>query len=147
MRRSPSATTVLLILLPGVLFSGCSEPNPLNRQAIWGNITLAGNPLDNGTIEFYPSGTTGIMSGAVVTDGSYSIAANRGLPEGEYIVRISAAKGEPEPELKPGAMPEASRKPAKERIPPEFNVRSQVKIQVQVGQSNSFNFDIPAAAK
>lgn len=145
MRRHLFPLTVLLILLPSVLTSGCSEANPLNRQAIWGNITLAGNPLDNGTIEFHPLGSTGTMSGAVVTDGSYSTAANRGLPEGEYIVRTSAADGRAEPE--PEEMPGASRKPATDRIPPDFRVRSRVKIQVQAGQSNTFNFDIPAAAK
>lgn len=143
MRRNLSVPTAALLLLASTLISGCSDSNPLNRQAISGKVTLAGAPLDDGSIEFHPAGSTGTMSGTVVTNGAYLIAEEQGLPEGEYIVRISAADGEAEPEEMPGE----SNKLAVERIPPEFNVDSQVKIQVQAGQANTFDFDIPAAAE
>lgn len=143
MRRDFYAPILPLFLMTGLLLTGCSDKNPLNRQAVSGKVTLAGAPLDSGSIEFHPAGSTGTLSGAVVTNGSYSIAEEQGLPEGEYIVRISAADGEAEPEEMPGE----SNKLAVERIPPEFNVDSQVKIQVQAGQPNTFDFDIPAAAE
>ena len=79
------------------------------------------------------------MSGAVVTDGKYSVAAARGLPPGEYIVRIYSADENAEPIEVPGE----SNLIAVEKIPEEFNINSDQRRTVEDGKKNAFDFDIP----
>ena len=142
MRQNSSVFFLWFLLAASILMTGCSDKNPLNRQAVAGTVKLGGTALDTGTIEFHPTGSTGTMSGAVITGGSYQIAEDRGLPPGEYLVRISAADGDAELEEMPGE----SSKLSAEKIPPDFNVDSQVKVQVEAGKANAFDFDIPATA-
>jgi len=111
-------------------------------MAISGKITLDGTALDTGSIQFSPlQEQGGFSSGTVITNGSYEIAAHQGLPPGEYLVRIfSAEKGAaPPPDEPPG--PDVP-PPGKERIPPEYNARSNIKIQVTEDGPNTFDFNI-----
>ncbi len=133
----------MLLLLILVFAGGCGKKNEQNRQSISGTVSLAGTPLASGLVEFTSVEATGISSGATITDGKYSIPVAKGLPPGDYLVRISSAGAETEeaPEM-PGEI-----QLRKELIPIEYNVNSKEIRTVTTGQQNLFNFEIPAAAQ
>jgi hypothetical protein len=132
-----------------LLASGCGQPNPLGRQAISGNILFDGQPLDAGSIEFTPHDPAGVSSGALIVDGVYRIAAPLGLPPGKYTVRITSPRDASplETEIQPpGPQARGPRQPppAVERIPAEYNVKSDKSVDVSAESVNRFDYDIPA---
>lgn len=80
---------VCLIIMVSFCLAGCGAPDPLQRQQVSGEVSLKGTPIAEGTIEFSPVGE-GTASGAMIEAGKFTIPANKGLPPGDYIVRISA---------------------------------------------------------
>lgn len=149
MSASTCAALLLLALAPG-----CGGGNPLGRQAVSGAITLDGAPLDQGSIQFSPHQRSGVSGGAVISAGAYQIAADKGLPPGQYLVRIFSpvdaqepAAEEPEtmvpgPTAAPSSRGPRQPPPGTERIPPEFNLESTQVVDVTDGGANAFDFDI-----
>ncbi|MBD3673002.1 MAG: carboxypeptidase regulatory-like domain-containing protein [Planctomycetaceae bacterium] len=127
------------VLVFGVclFFVGCGSSDSLNRQAVTGEIQFEGSPIPEGTIEFSPVGE-GTSSGAVIQEGKFSIPEEKGLPPGEYLVRISAYN----PDAEPVAMPGESNNVAEEIIPPKYNTESDVKFTVEAGAENVFTLNI-----
>jgi hypothetical protein len=70
---------------------GCGKEGPNTRQALKGTVTLAGEALDEGSIQFVPieSGSAW-RAGAMIVDGKYAIPREKGLPPGSYRVMISS---------------------------------------------------------
>lgn len=123
---------------------GCGTKDPLQRQGATGIVTLDGTPVANGTITFEPLSPGGHSSGATVTEGAYKIPPERGLPPGEYLIRISAASHERSDTNEAGGdVPP----PAKELIPTRYNARSDLKCTVEVGKPNKFDFELTTKAK
>lgn len=125
---------------------GCGAENKMGRLALSGTITLDGQPLDYGSIEFYPEDiqgdSTGVSAGGVVSeDGSYSIPEAKGLPPGKYVARIYSAfeKSETKGPVHLGPGPIVVHK---ERIPPEFNTQSKQIVEMTVAGPNTFDFNI-----
>ncbi|QDU38610.1 hypothetical protein Mal4_29390 [Maioricimonas rarisocia] len=135
-RQIPVILSLILLLA-----SGCGDSNPLGRQPVSGTITLNGQPLERGTIEFSPK-ESGTASGASIQDGAYAIPADKGLPPGEYLVRISAADEEAEPMEMPGE----SSKISPELIPPEYNAESEQTFTVSADGENEFSLDIETSS-
>lgn len=134
--------TFCVLLVVSIGFNGCGSGNELGRMPVTGEVTFGGEPLDHGSIEFTPTGE-GTQSGSVIENGKYEIAESRGLPPGEYIVRIYSPEGEgANPTGEPPAPGESSDLP-EERIPPSFNVKSDQKVTVKSGEENKFDFAIP----
>lgn len=129
--------TLLLILLPLLMASGCGENDPLNRQAISGKIMLDGEPLVDGTVEFTPVGN-GVPSGASVKDGLFTIPEEKGLPPGDYVVRISAANSSGVTTEMPGE----SNQIALELIPEKYNTKSELSYHVDEKGSNVLDLDL-----
>lgn len=131
------AAMLLLCSVAGPWF-GCSR-NPLGRQAISGVVTLDGVPLDDGKIEFAPQKQKGTVgSGCAIREGKYHIPTLKGLPPGEYLVRISGLEKHADTNTSFAGIPP----PSRERIPPEYNVRSKLIVRVTEDGPNTFNFDI-----
>lgn len=129
--------SALVVVLPG-----CRREGP-PRNEITGKITFRNQPLDDGIIEFLPLDDQGTKSGAhIQRDGTYAIPRDKGLSPGRYRVIIvggdgASGGGVAEPgEARPGVTP------GKERIPPEYNEKSNVIREVKEGR-NVFDFDIP----
>lgn len=116
---------------------GCHKADPLNRQAVSGKITLDGEPLTSGSIEFSPV-DKGTLSGATIDNGIYAIPKEKGLSPGAYIIRISAANNDAEPIGLPGE----SNKIAPELVPAKYNVDSDLEFTVKADSENTFNLDI-----
>lgn len=129
------------LLLPVVLVAGCADSvdRGPQRHAVTGTITFRGQPLDQGAIQFAPAGPAGKHGGgAIIDDGSYAIPVEKGLPAGTYKVMIfSADEGDPVPGEAPGESPVSA-----ERIPPEFNVRSDKTVEITPDGENKFDFSI-----
>jgi hypothetical protein len=130
-----------MALVAGAL-AGCGggDDDGLGRRAVSGSVTLAGKPLERGTIQFLPDGgdaAKAIGGGAPITDGSYAIAAAEGLPPGNYLVSISAPSGGATAGAEPG-----SAKLPRELVPAKYNTATTLKAQVKSDESNAINFEL-----
>jgi hypothetical protein len=131
-----------------VISVGCGGANPLNRQAVSGQVTLDGVPLATGNIEFAPLGESQVTgSGAVIVNGRYEIPQLRGLAPGKYRIRLHAATESNGPATaKPsvGQMPPevVGHRVGVELIPARYNTKSELAIEVVAGPKNTFDFDV-----
>lgn len=125
---------ILLLLLVAL---GCGESDPLNRQAVSGKIMLDGEPLAEGTVEFTPV-NNGVPSGATVKDGLFTIPEEKGLPPGDYVVRVTAASSSGVTAEVPG---ESNLIPA-ELIPEKYNTKSELSFHVDENGSNVLDLNL-----
>ncbi|MBN2295749.1 MAG: hypothetical protein JXM70_25175 [Pirellulales bacterium] len=138
-------TAILLclsVLLSATIY-GCGHDNPLGRQPVSGTVTVDGQPLPRGMIRFTPRNREGTVgSGTVITDGKYELTVEKGLPAGEYVVGILAVDREESsnPDALPGT--DTFSTPAKQRIPPRYNVKSELVREVNTDGPNVFDFEI-----
>jgi hypothetical protein len=134
---------IFSLLAAILLSSGCGKSDPLRRQPLSGEVKLAGQPLDQGTIQFEPLDDKGIASGGLIQDGKFAIAREAGLPAGQYRLMIFAPeKVAAIQDAMPGDTMNAPL--AKERIPAKYNTQSRETIDVSDSKKNHFVFDIPA---
>jgi hypothetical protein len=137
MRRVAVSLVPLLLVLSG----GCGPKGPV-RQEISGTVLLDKQPLDTGYITFEPLDGQRTGDGSMITDGKYHLPRDKGLMPGRYRVFIvggdgTSGSGNAEP-----SGPRPGVKPGRERIPPEYNEKSNVVREVTDGP-NQFDFDIP----
>jgi hypothetical protein len=132
---------VLFFIFLFVTTIGCTDSNPQNRLKIEGEVTLSGNPVHSGNIEFEPAGsqTERTQSGSLITNGKYSIPAQKGLVAGEYRVRISVMEevagsrvDNPDPML--------AKVEYKDIAPPQFGSQTTQKVTVEADKINKFDF-------
>lgn len=120
---------------------GCGPKSDL--LSVSGAVSVNGNPVKSGSIRFTSVGTEKVAStGAMISEGEFEIPQAKGLPPGTYHIVISAAdKDAPKIMLR-----DASGRPqmevAPDLIPEEYNVKSEVTIDVSVEGENHFVFDI-----
>jgi hypothetical protein len=109
-------------------------------------VTLNGSGLDHGIVEFNPQQPGGVASGALIQEGRYTINVSQGLPPGKYLVRLfSPSRSEEPPADGPPGPPSPGRQPGepvKERIPPRYNVQSELVVEVVGRGANAFDFDV-----
>ncbi len=139
MKRSRTHRVALALLLTA-LWVGCADPYA-GREAISGAIVFKGQPLDQGTIQFFPEAGQDTFSGGTISDGKYAVAKKDGLKPGRYKVVISS--GDPKVQAPPEELPGAPRPVAKERIPRDYNTQSKQFVEVKSGGPNTFDFNIP----
>ncbi|HXG12894.1 MAG TPA: hypothetical protein VNK04_24265 [Gemmataceae bacterium] len=140
MRGLASLTLSLGILALGML-SGCGDPR--NRQEVTGEVTLKGQPVDDGIILFAPVDGQETGDGAQIVNGKYRIPKEKGLSPGKYRVSIYAGDGRSGAGDASPDSPYAGSRPGKERIPPQYNEKSKIIKEVTPGGPNKFDFDIP----
>jgi hypothetical protein len=124
-----------------VVIWGCGA-DANGKRAVSGTVTLNGAALDTGTITFLklPEAATP-EAACLITNGTYSIPAEQGLPVGNYQVKISSPEQfviTPEDYAAGKTAP-----PARERIPPNYNSQTTQTVEVKESGSTQFNFDIP----
>jgi predicted outer membrane repeat protein len=134
----------LVLAAVGSMAAGCSQSSDeLPREAVSGTVTLDGEPLANGTIQFSSDGAGGsggaLGGGGDVKDGQFSISRELGLVPGKYRVAVNAAgkrtqaKAE-EPGKRSGFAPEL--------IPSKYNSKTTLSAEVKKGGSPDLKFDL-----
>jgi len=132
-----------LIILPPM---GCSAPveDNLPREAISGTVTLDGQPLPKGTIQFRPASQEATAAVGMIDDGRFAIPRSEGLVPGKYKVQIASREDSGGPlaggEL-PGA-PDVSKKKPAALIPARYNTKTELTAEVKSGGPNDFPFDL-----
>ena len=124
MRFRVTASCFALAVL--VLVGGCGGGD---RRPLQGTVTLDGEPLASGLIQFEPFEGDGLTSGAVIEAGRYEIPGRRGLPPGRYRVRIQAMTEAPPP-VPGGAPGEVFLPPGKDLIPARYNAASELSVEI-----------------
>lgn len=134
--------SIVLVIISLAATTGCGHRDRLNRQPISGTVLLDGTPLDQGTIEFAPrQEKRGVRSGATINAGKYAIPRDKGLPPGEYLVRIFSAQEQGvDGTQMPG--PTEGKQQIVERIPAKYNIQSDLLVKVVEGGDNRFDFDV-----
>lgn len=129
------------LLLTSFLFIGCGDNDGLNRKALSGTVTVDGKAVPNGSVSFEPLISGGVGSGAVISDGKYSIVKKDGLPPGKYRVRITGDDGA-NFTVAEGKMPGDEIMPPKAKLVPDsWNANS--KHEIEVKDEGPFVFDFP----
>ena len=136
---------VCVVLGLAMLAAGCGQSYG-GRKEIKGTVKLKGQPVDDGTIDFFPaSGNQATKSGAQILKGSYKIPAEFGLLPGKYRVSITAGDGRTRPDAPadqpPG--PTGANIVSKDRVPKEYNIESKIDVDVTEKGPNVFDYDIP----
>jgi hypothetical protein len=135
----------VLVLILGLLGSGCGEGDELPREPVWGTVTLDGKPMEKGTIQFtgvvQGGQGTPVQGGGMIEAGKYSIPRYPGLVPGEYQVAIYSGGGGKPPIGKNGPVTGGAA-PSKEMIPKKYNAQSKLKAEVKKGGSNEIAFDL-----
>ncbi len=122
-----------------VLFLGCNSQDTGGRLPVSGKVTLKGDPLKSGTIEFDSPDS---RSGASIVDGEYTIPAPQGLTPGKYTVRVSSIASSQATPAMPGESAPIE-KANQEQIPAEYNTKSTQTYEAGSSKDNTFNLDIP----
>ncbi len=141
--RSPRGLLPVAVLL--LLAGGCGDRFG-GRQEISGTVTLKGQPVDEGVIEFHPLDNSPeqlvTKSGALIQDGKYLIPKAQGLVPGKYRVVISSGdkKAPPLDADSPGPSKSIF---SKERIPADYNTKTKQVVEVTKEGSNTFDYVIP----
>ena len=83
MQRYLLGLCIFVAFLPFV--AGCGD----GRLGVSGSVTVNGQPMESGTINFRPTGDTkGNSAGAGIVDGKYEVRSEKGLKPGKYKVTI-----------------------------------------------------------
>ena len=131
-----------------LVVSGCdASSDNLPREAVSGSVTLEGQPLAKGTIQFAPTSEKAPTSAtAGIVDGKYSIPApgrGRQLVPGTYKGCNLQSWNQVSSEMKlvHGA-PGKIGPPAKNLISKQFNTNSKLTAEVKGGGTNTFDFEL-----
>jgi hypothetical protein len=120
---------------------GCSDPYA-GLQEVSGTVTLAGQPLKDGAITFFPLDNQGTQSGAGIQNGSYTVPRKNGLKAGRYRIEITAGDGKT-PNIEEAGGPGSTNIVSVDMVPEEWNAKSKKEVEVKPTGANKFDFDIP----
>lgn len=139
--RSLRGNALRIFWAAALVSAGCGPRS--DRLEISGHVTLDGAPLDRGSIRFTSLGEQKAMAaGAKVHDGAYLIPQEKGLLPGQYHLEIHSPDDKAPP-VRVSATPGGPSIPvAPDRIPAEYNVKSDKTIQVTADGPNEFDFAI-----
>lgn len=137
--------------LVSVLFlAGCGAGSGPERAEVRGKVTFKGQPVEDGTIAFIPTGeTTGPSAGGKIENGEYVIPAESGPVVGTHRVEIRAMRKTGKQTA--GGIPGESSGPSgdptpvaqmEQFIPPEYNAKSKLTTEVKPGLNENVDFEL-----
>ncbi len=138
--RWSRVTRPILIL---ILAFGCNRYDGPRRGAVEGRVTLGGQPVTEGSIEFMPTGgNKGPVAGGSIQDGHYSVEEPSGPVVGLNQIVISeykkTGKKVPMPTLGgPGTMVDE----IAEAVPARYNQDSELTREIKPGK-NTLDFEL-----
>ncbi len=135
---------VSALVLIALFAAGCADPYA-GRKTVTGTITIADRPLNDpdSMIIFIPLDGQKTEGGCKVVDGQYKLEGMDGLLPGKYLVRITSAIGGVPANDDEAAGPGGSNILSKDRVPEEWNVKSNKEVEVKADGENKFDFAIP----
>ena len=131
MGRAVACSLALVVLS----LAGCGEDSYEGppRAEVFGTVTWNGEPVNGGTINFFPATPGARTAGATIVDGKYKIEEAMGPEMGEHNVLINWG-------IKKN--PDNIDDPLIEQIPPEYN--KDTKLKATISESpQEFNFALP----
>jgi hypothetical protein len=135
-----------MIALAAFATAGCGGAGDrLPREPISGTVSFGGRPLNGGSIQLVPEGSSaGISSGGVITDGRFRVAREDGPVPGKYKVMIFAEGGRGAARAADEApgRPEPAAKGTAGLIPLRYNFQTELTAEVKAGGPNDFTFDL-----
>jgi hypothetical protein len=117
-----------------LLASGCGPRD--TRVECSGTVTYAGQPVEEGSIGFFPLAGGGRSEGAVITGGRYTAR----VQPGRHRVEIRGSRplaGKPIESDMPSGIRE-------DYIPKEFNEASKLEVEIPATGPHRLPFDLPA---
>jgi hypothetical protein len=119
----------IIVALFLILLAGCSAST---QTAVQGEVTLDGQPVGPGSIEFHPEpGTDSRRASAPLEGGKYALAPERGPSPGTFRVQIHWSKktGRTIPSADPGFTAEETY----EAMPAKYNNESSLIVELTTG--------------
>lgn len=134
---TPWLVTILLVTL------GCNS-EPFERGSVKGKVSLAGQPVAKGTINFIPQGqASGASATTDVVDGNYELPKSRGPSVGKHRVEILATrvrgKQEAGPPFPAGTLVDV----VEQYVPAQYNHQSWLQVEIKAG-ANQHDFPLEA---
>lgn len=129
--------TAPLLLGAVVLSSGCTKKPAFEKAIVYGTVSLAGKPIDEGKIFFHPiEGTPGGAMNASINGGKYEVQGKGGVAIGRHRIEIRGFKpGKPLENGEVGA--------AEQYVPDKYNRQSELIKEVPMGKERvELNFDL-----
>jgi hypothetical protein len=135
-RRLVCRLTALLFLSA---FAGCTDSDDPLRGEVRGEVTLDGQPIDDGSISFEPiEDNVGPTSGGSIEAGHYRVRQSNGPAIGTNRVEINVPRKTGR-QIPHPANPGATIDEIVEAAPPKYNERSEQVVDVKPGK-NTFDF-------
>jgi hypothetical protein len=121
--------------------AGCGKKGP-KRAAVAGSVSLDGQPIAEGVIQFLPvEGTLGPEAGGVIENGRYDIPRQRGPVVGKNRIELRASKKTgrkiQDATARTGTLTDES----KEAFPPTANTKSTLVREIK-DEPNKLDFNI-----
>ena len=120
---------------------GCGGPSGPEKVTVRGTVTLNGEALESGVINFIPQTGKGASSGAAIEKGRYAAEITFGMKRVEIqsprVIGRKAAYDTPDSPMMDIL---------EERIPPQYNALSDLSAEVSA-QQTTFDFPLKAAVK
>jgi hypothetical protein len=128
-----------LALVSLLVTAGCSD----GRVVVRGDVTVDGQAIDEGSISLEPADGQGPTTGGLIKAGKYELSGNAAAIPGEKIVRIVGLRqtgkmipaGPPAPR---GTMIAE----VVQCVPPRYNDKTQLRVDVTPGKANVHNFQL-----
>jgi hypothetical protein len=131
-----------MVLTTAAILAGCSDPYA-GRMEVTGKVTLVGEPLPDGIIRFEPvEKSVGTPSGSMIENGGYKVPRKQGLKPGKYIVSISSGDGKTPVNAEDMAPGPSANITSVDRVPEDWNIRSNHEVEVKSSPPNNFDFNI-----
>ncbi|MBN2577627.1 MAG: hypothetical protein JXB10_01370 [Pirellulales bacterium] len=119
-------------LLPAVF--GCRGKGPV---AVSGEVTLDGQPLERGRIDFQPADGNGPMTAAPIRDGKYEGSVHPGMKT----IRITGGKVVGSHPFTPGNPASPMVEDIESLVPPCYNTETTLSCEITRGQS-TYDFEL-----
>jgi hypothetical protein len=135
--RRPFPATVPVALALAALI-GCGRG--IERVSVAGAVSLDGQPLAEGSISFVPL-AGGPSAGCQISGGRFSIPRAQGPGPGRYRVEIVAFE-ETGRQVEDDDVPGATQTLTRQVIPPRYNERSTLEVELGRDGANALEFAI-----
>jgi hypothetical protein len=134
-----------LALLSLFVLAGCgAEAAGPARAAVSGTVTFGGEPVEDGTITFIPTGSTqGPSAAEKIVGGKYEFKASQGVVVGRNRVEIRGLrKTGKQVETGPPAPPGTKVDVVESYIPKQFNEQSELVKEIAAGKNENVDFPL-----